>query len=72
MHPQVQLNHGQVGPDVAHLLLAGAPHFLDVVKVLLDRGPVGEGLQGFRHARGRIGAKQSEPAKFLNEFQTAA
>ena len=44
MHPQVEMIDGHVGPDVPHLLLARAPDFLDVVEVLFDRSPVGEGF----------------------------
>jgi hypothetical protein len=29
MHPQIEMIDGHVGPDVPHLLLARAPHFLD-------------------------------------------
>src|SRR3989304_6318817 len=42
MHPQVQMIDGHVRPDIAHLLLACAPHFFHVVEVLFDRCPVGE------------------------------
>ena len=42
MHPQVQVETTDVRPDVPHLLLAGAPDFLDVVKVLFDGRPIGK------------------------------
>ncbi len=29
MNPQVQIEHGDVGPNVAHLLLSSAPDFFD-------------------------------------------
>ena len=62
MHPQVQMIHGHVGPDVAHLLLARAPDFLHVVKVLLDRGPVGEGFENLARRGRRVGAEEeSQP-----------
>jgi len=35
---------GHVGPNVSHLLLAGTPHFLHVMKVLLDRRAIGKGF----------------------------
>ena len=49
-----------IGPNVAHLLLARGPHFLHVVKVLLDRGTVGERFQNVDDAGIRIGTGQSE------------
>jgi hypothetical protein len=45
MHPQIELEHGDVGPQPAHLLLASSPDLLDVVEVLLDRGAVGKRFQ---------------------------
>src|SRR3990172_12732408 len=65
MHPQAELKHSYVGPDVADLLLARAPHFLHIVKVLFDGGPVGEGFQNLHDAGVGIGAKQSDPTIVL-------
>ena len=58
MHPQVQVECGDVGPDVADLLLPGAPHFLDVVKVLFDRRAVGERLDDLARRGVGIGAEE--------------
>src|SRR5262245_55058047 len=65
MHPQTKLKHSHVGPEVADLLLARAPHFLHVVKVLFDRGPVGEGFQNLHDAGRGVGREQSEPTTLL-------
>lgn len=52
---------GDIGPDVAHLLLARVPDFLDVVEVLLDRGSVGKGFDDL-HDRGiRVGREEGKP-----------
>lgn len=40
VHPQVQVKHSHVRPDVADLLLTSAPHLFHIVKVLLNGGPV--------------------------------
>ena len=53
----IQMVHGHVGPDVADLLLSGTPHFLDVVKVLFDGGPVGESFENLRHAGLQLSAE---------------
>src|SRR5712692_2402089 len=65
MHPQVHMVYGYVCPDVADLLLAGAPDLLHVMKILLDRGPVGEGFQNLLHARMEVRAEEREPAVVL-------
>ena len=39
VHPQVQVVHGNIRPDVSYLLLARSPHLFHVVEVLLDRLP---------------------------------
>ena len=49
---------GHVGPDVSHLLLARAPHFLHVVEVLLDGGSVGERFENLRDADLGMGAEE--------------
>ncbi len=68
MHPQIQIVHGHVGPDVAHLLLARAPHFLHVVKVLFDGRTVGERFENLRDAGIRIGAEEGVPTMiFLDQ-----
>ena len=46
LDPQVQVEHRHVRPDVAYLLLPGAPDFLDIVKVLFDRRSIRERLDG--------------------------
>src|SRR5262245_60028221 len=58
MHPQVQVEHRHVRPDVADLLLSCAPHFLDIVKVLLDRRAVGKRLDDLAWRSFRLGAKE--------------
>ena len=45
VHPQVQMVHGNIRPDVSYLLLARSPHLFHVVEVLLDRSSVGECFQ---------------------------
>src|SRR5208282_4571904 len=51
---------GDVGPNVANLLLAGPPDFLDVVEVLLDGCPVGEGFENLGDGGLGIGAEESK------------
>ena len=65
VHPEMEMIRSNVGPDIPDLLLTRAPYFLDVVKVLLDRRSVGEGLQDLLDAGVRIGAEEGEPAMFL-------
>ena len=45
MHPKIQVVHGHIGPDVAHLLLARSPDLFDVVEILFDRGAIGKRFQ---------------------------
>src|SRR5260370_34024572 len=63
------MKDADVGPDVADLLLAGSPHLLEVVEVLLDRGPIGERLQDVLYGRVRVGAEESRPAAILLHHQ---
>ena len=58
-----KLKHADVRPDVADLLLAGAPDFLHVVKVLFDRRPVGERFEDLaaRVACGSVQKKTAQP-----------
>ena len=68
MHPQIQVVHGQVRPDVADLLLAGAPHLLEVVKVLFDGRAIGEGFEYRDFALPGIGAEEGVAAMlFLDQ-----
>ena len=71
MHPEIEIVHRQVRPDVANLLLAGAPHFFHVVEVLLDRGAIGECFQDLLDTRIRIRAEEGIPTMlFLDEHNT--
>src|SRR3972149_4850225 len=45
MHPEIQMIHADVSPQVADLLLARSPDFLEVVKVLFDGCTVGKSFQ---------------------------
>ena len=47
MNPQVQIEHRDVGPNVAHLLLSSVPDFFDVMKILLDRRAISKGFDNF-------------------------
>ena len=67
MHPQVQVIDSQVGPDVPHLLLARVPDLLHVVKVLLDRGAVGEGFDDLYGGGVRIGGEEGIPVVILQD-----
>ena len=61
MHPQIQIVHGQVGPDVADLLLARTPHLFHIVEVLLDGRAIGERFENLLDAGIRVGAKEGVP-----------
>jgi len=68
VHPEVQMISAEVRPEVAKLLLAGPPDFLDVVEDLFDGRPVGERFQDLPHARLRIGREEELAAVgFLND-----
>jgi hypothetical protein len=45
VNPEIEVVRADVRPEVAKLLLAGTPDFLQVMKVLLDCRPVGECFQ---------------------------
>jgi hypothetical protein len=62
---------GYVGPNVSHLLLSGTPHFLHVVKILLDRRTVGIGFEDLHNGGVLVRAKERGPAVvFLDEHHT--
>ena len=61
MHPPIEMIDGHVGPDVPYLLLARAPDLLQIVEVLFDRGPVGEGFDNLRDRDIRIGREEGKP-----------
>ena len=65
LHPQIQVERGDVRPDVADLLLSSAPDFLHVVKVLLDRRSIGEGFDDFPRRRVGMGAEEELAAAGL-------
>ena len=68
MHPQIQVVHRQVRPDVAHLLLARTPDFLHIVKILFDGHAIGERFENLLDAGIRVGAKEGAPTMlFLDE-----
>ena len=65
MHPKIQIVHREVGPDVAHLLLATAPHFLHIVKVLFDGSTIGKRFENLLDALLWIGREESVPTMIL-------
>ena len=54
MHPKIQVVHGQVAPDVSHLLLARTPHFFHIVKILFDGRAIGKRFENLLDAGIRI------------------
>ena len=68
MHPQVQVVDGQLGTNIADLLLAGTPHLLHVVEVLFDASTIGKCLEDLLDTGIRIGAEEGVPAMiFLDD-----
>lgn len=63
VHPQVQVIHGNIRPDVSYLLLARSPHLFHVVEFLLDRSSVGECFQYLDDTGVWICTEQSWPTK---------
>src|SRR5487761_1177902 len=57
-YPQIQVEHGDVRPNVAHLLLSGSPHLLDIMKALVDRRPVCERFDDLARRGVRLGAEE--------------
>ena len=67
-HPQIQMIGADIRPQIAKLLFAGSPHFLEVVEDLLDRRAVGEGFQNLLDRGVWIGAEEEMTAcRFLND-----
>jgi hypothetical protein len=62
VHPKIQIEHRQVGPNVADLLLARALDFFHVVEVLFDGRSIGECFHNLHDAGIRIGAEESVPS----------
>lgn len=61
MHPEIQVVHCQIGPDVAHLLLARSPHFFHVVEILFDGSTIGKCFENLLDAGARVGAEEGVP-----------
>src|SRR5437868_6229611 len=55
----------QVGMEVTQLLLARAPHLLDILERLFNRGPLGHLVQNRRRGGVSLRAKIGPPAVFL-------
>src|SRR5258708_2876862 len=62
VQPEVQMIYGDTGPVVTLLFFHRPMHFLEVVKVMLDGGTVGDRLQNLRDRRRRLGAEERGPA----------
>src|SRR5579864_7468095 len=62
MQPEVQMVDGNVGPVMPHLLLARSVYFFEVMKVLLDGGPIGDRFEDLLRRRLGIGAEERHPA----------
>src|SRR3972149_3928777 len=58
MHPEIQMIHADVRPQVADLLLARPPDFLEVVKVLFDGCAVGKSFQDLFYRGLGIGVEE--------------
>src|SRR5262245_64059970 len=56
VHPRVDVEGPDVGPDVPHLLLSQSLHLLQVVEVMLDAEAVRRSPQDLRSGQGHIGA----------------
>ena len=65
VHPKAQMIRADVCPQIAELLLADTPDHLEVVKVLFDRRPIGEGFQNLGDAGVGIGAEEGTVGRWL-------